>query len=277
MHAYRQQDRESRDRPSSRHRDPREERAPSRRKRSRSPGREPDRRQRDRSDRPERPDRPKDSHRDKHRRTDTDRRRSAEPPASSDPPTELNQREQDDIDKRAQRALAWQKLQAEKQTTAAAEHAQQEEDKQKGWNLEDEADFEDEDGDTGNDNGSAALPTPAAPRQPKAEEAADMEEGGDEIDPLDAFMADNEASVAPVKTEPAASAEEEDEVDPLDAFMMDNNAASSSQLLPVIKPDPDLQPGTSGQHDSMLMRSGLHLVVACMTACCFRFFVLRVI
>ena len=57
----------------------------------------------------------RDSHRDKHRRVgSSDRRRSAEPQAE---PTELNQREQDDIDKRAQRALAWQKLQADKQAT----------------------------------------------------------------------------------------------------------------------------------------------------------------
>ena len=55
----------------------------------------------------------KDRHRDKHRRVgSSDQRRSAEPQAE---PTELNQREQDDIDKRAQRALAWQKLQADKQ------------------------------------------------------------------------------------------------------------------------------------------------------------------
>ena len=55
----------------------------------------------------------RDSHRDKHRRVgSSDRRRSAEPQAEA---TELNQREQDDIDKRAQRALAWQKKQADKQ------------------------------------------------------------------------------------------------------------------------------------------------------------------
>ena len=34
----------------------------------------------------------------------------------------------------------------------------------------------------------------------------DLEEGGDEIDPLDAFMADNEAKVEPVKTEEDAAA-----------------------------------------------------------------------
>ena len=38
----------------------------------------------------------------------------------------------------------------------------------------------------------------------------DLEEGGDEIDPLDAFMADNEAKVAPVKTEDAAAAPQGD-------------------------------------------------------------------
>ena len=98
----------------------RDERHSSRRKRSRSPerprgpsrddGRDSERRYRDRSERP------RDSHRDKHRRVDStsERRRSAEPP-DVEPSTELNQREQDDIDKRAQRALAWQKLQADKQ------------------------------------------------------------------------------------------------------------------------------------------------------------------
>ena len=45
----------------------------------------------------------------------SDRRRSAEPDEAAGEATELNQREQEDIDKRAQRALAWQKKQADKQ------------------------------------------------------------------------------------------------------------------------------------------------------------------
>ena len=224
-------DRDARERPDIRRRDAREERDPSRRKRSRSPAREPDRRHRDR---------PKDSHRDKHRRTDSDRRRSADPqPHPSDPPTELNQREQDDIDKRAQRALAWQKLQAAKQTAPSMEPAEEEDD-QKGWNLDDEAGFDEDEEET---------QVQPATKQAKEEEVMGMEEGGDEIDPLDAFMADNEAKVVPVKTEAAnvAVKEEEDEVDPLDAFMMDNNAVAGVQQAPAIKPDPDTKPSTSGQ------------------------------
>ncbi len=54
--------------------------------------------------------------------------------------------------------------------------------RQKGWSLEDEDDEEDE----------------AQPAQPQ-----DLEEGGDEIDPLDAFMMENEAT-----------AKQEIEVDP---------------------------------------------------------------
>ena len=42
-----------------------------------------------------------------------------------------------------------------------------------------------------------------------------MEEGGDEIDPLDAFMAANESQAAAV----VVAVVEEEEVDPLDAFM----------------------------------------------------------
>lgn len=134
--------------------------------------------------------------------------------------------------------MAWQKLQAEKNTAPAAQQQEEDED-QKGWNLEDEADFDEEEGQ------GAAQP---ADTQPKAEEAMDMEEGGDEIDPLDAFMADNEAKVAPVNTGATGTAvkEEEDEVDPLDAFMMDNNAAVGGQQLLVVKPDPDTKPSTSG-------------------------------
>ena len=66
---------------------------------------------------------------------------------------------------------------------------------------------------------------------PAAEEdgpdgVGDMEEGGDEIDPLDAFMAanDSQAAAAFSASDAAAAAvlaaaEEEEEVDPLDAFM----------------------------------------------------------
>lgn len=98
----------------------RDARDPSRRKRSRSHDRAQDhsrvgdrdseRRHRDR----ERSERPREGHRDKHRRIESsDGRPSVEPQQSE--AAELNQREQDDIDRRHQRALAWQKLQAEKQ------------------------------------------------------------------------------------------------------------------------------------------------------------------
>lgn len=73
------------------------------------------------------------------------------------------------------------------------------EDDERGWNLEDEAGFDEEEDDD--------MPAANSAAEPKADDAMDLEEGGDEIDPLDAFMADNEAKVAPVKTEeePAAA------------------------------------------------------------------------
>lgn len=223
----------------------REERDPSRRKRSRSGERphahlrdevrDSERRHRDR-DRPR--DSHRDSHRDRHRRvSSSDRRRSAEPQVE---PTELNQREQDDIDKRAQRALAWQKLQADKQAAQATE-AVKEAEEEAGWNLEDEAGFDDDEEAEGQAQHSA-KPT----AEPKVEEAMDLEEGGDEIDPLDAFMADNEVKVAPssVKTEDTAAApkEEEDEIDPLDAFMLGNNAAGAAQQNTNVQSDVDVKP-----------------------------------
>lgn len=96
----------------------------------------------------------------------------------------------------------------------------------------------------------------------------DMEEGGDEIDPLDAFMADNETKVASVKTEPASTdvKEEEDEVDPLDAFMMGNDAAAGARQPPEVKLDPDSKPSTSGQRtcklDSLQLMYNLQLSAA---------------
>lgn len=221
----------------------REERDSSRRKRSRSRERPPDqsrpsgrdseRRHRDRDRDRDWSERGRDGHIDKHRRVEgSDRRHSAEPQANE--PTELNQREQDDIDKRHQRALAWQKLQAEKQPTQANDVAQKDDDDddEKGWNLEDETGFDEDD---------EATPAAQAAAQPKQEDAMDLAEGGDEIDPLDAFMAENDAQVEPVKMEEdAAAPQEEEEIDPLDAFMMGNNAAGGvQQQQPVIKPDPD--------------------------------------
>ncbi|KAL3155377.1 hypothetical protein ABBQ38_010937 [Trebouxia sp. C0009 RCD-2024] len=191
----------------------------------RHPSRHSDSRKRERpDDRASSPrDRPRDSHRDKHRRaSSSDRRRSAEPQAEA---TELNQREQDDIDKRAQRALAWQKLQADKQAAQATE-AVKEAEEEAGWNLEDEAGFDDDEEEA---EGQGQQPPAKPMAEPQAEEGAmDLEEGGDEIDPLDAFMADNEVKVAPSGAF-LLSAAEEDEIDPLDAFMLGNNAAGAAQ------------------------------------------------
>jgi len=49
------------------------------------------------------------------------------------------------------------------------------------------------------------VPTAKPEADPKAEDTMDLEEGGDEIDPLDAFMADNDAKVAPIKAEEQAA------------------------------------------------------------------------
>lgn len=70
-------------------------------------------------------------------------------------------------------------------------------DDEKGWNLDDEAGFDEED--------EEDVPTAKPEADSKAEDAVDLEEGGDEIDPLDAFMADNDAKVAPIKAEEQAA------------------------------------------------------------------------
>jgi len=72
-----------------------------------------------------------------------------------------------------------------------------EDDDEKGWNLDDEAGFDEED--------EEEVPTAKPEADPKAEDAMDLEEGGDEIEPLDAFMADNDAKVAPIKAEEQAA------------------------------------------------------------------------
>ena len=84
------------------------------------------------------------------------------------------------------------------QATEAVKEAEEE----AGWNLEDEAGFDDD-----KEEEQQAQPSakPAAELKPE-EGAMDLEEGGDEIDPLDAFMADNEAQVGPIKTEEDATA-----------------------------------------------------------------------
>ena len=83
------------------------------------------------------------------------------------------------------------------QATESVKEAEEE----AGWNLEDEAGFDDE----VEEQQAQVSEKPAA--EPKPEEGAmDLKEGGDEIDPLDAFMADNEAQVGPIKTEESAAA-----------------------------------------------------------------------
>lgn len=59
-----------------------------------------------------------------------------------------------------------------------------------------------------------------------------MEEGGDEIDPLDAFMAVNDSEAA------AAAPLEEEEIDPLDAFM-------AAQVLPATPQLPTSSPAVT--------------------------------
>ena len=84
-----------------------------------------------------------------------------------------------------------------------ATEAVKETEEEAGWNLEDESGFDDDEEAEGQ-----AQPSTKPSADPKAEEGAmDLEEGGDEIDPLDAFMADNEVKVGPsVKTEDTAVA-----------------------------------------------------------------------
>ena len=85
------------------------------------------------------------------------------------------------------------------QATEAVKEAEEE----AGWNLEDEAGFDDDE-----EEEEQVQPSAKPAAEPKAQEGAvdqegamDLEEGGDEIDPLDAFMADNDTKVGPVKIE----------------------------------------------------------------------------
>ena len=78
-----------------------------------------------------------------------------------------------------------------------ATDAVQEEDDEKGWNLDDEAGFDEEEDED--------MPS-VKPAAEAKEETMDLEEGGDEIDPLDAFMADNDTKVAPIKAEEGTAA-----------------------------------------------------------------------
>lgn len=86
---------------------------------------------------------------------------------------------------------------------AQATNTVKDEEDEKGWNLEDEAGFDEEDDEDMPEAKPASETNPAA--EAKAEDAMDMEEGGDEIDPLDAFMAGNDAQVAPLKEEEPAA------------------------------------------------------------------------
>ena len=78
---------------------------------------------------------------------------------------------------------------------------------------------------------------------PDADGQADMEEGGDEIDPLDAFMAENDgAAAAAIGAAQQAAPDEEEDVDPLDAFM-------AAEVLPSVKQEPGVPaaPGVKEQ------------------------------
>lgn len=74
-----------------------------------------------------------------------------------------------------------------------------------------------------------------------ADGQADMEEGGDEIDPLDAFMAENDGAAAAAigaAEQAAAPDDEEDDVDPLDAFM-------AAEVMPAVKQEPGSVPAAA--------------------------------
>jgi len=69
-----------------------------------------------------------------------------------------------------------------------------------------------------------------------------MEEGGDEIDPLDAFMAENDgvaaAAMGAAQQPAAAPDDEDDDVDPLDAFM-------AAEVLPAVKQESGTVPAAA--------------------------------
>ena len=81
----------------------------------------------------------------------------------------------------------------------------------------------------------------AAGADTDADGQADMEEGGDEIDPLDAFMAENDGAAAAAigaAQQAAVPDDEDDDVDPLDAFM-------AAEVLPAVKQEPGSVPAAA--------------------------------
>ncbi|KAK9806771.1 hypothetical protein WJX72_002237 [[Myrmecia] bisecta] len=184
--------------------------------------REQERRDRDRQHRPRSAERPRDKrerereersdHRDKKRRTEDKPRQSKE--ARDEAQRAEDQAQLDDeIERRRKRIALWQEQRRVAEAAAAKAQADGTDDQQAGkWSFEDDDDEEDE-------------PQPAVAVQQTANGDVAMAEAEDEVDPLDAFMADNATQAAPQVAANAAAAEGEAEVDPLDAFM-------ASQVMP---------------------------------------------
>ncbi|KAK9809677.1 hypothetical protein WJX73_003655 [Symbiochloris irregularis] len=196
---------------------------------------------RSRSRSPPRNDRHRESHRsDSHRHASSSHRRDEHRSSREEkqPLSELDKEElakqrrekenaelDDEVTRRRKRIETWQAEQRRKaeEAAAAAVAASQpaeaaaltaeDHDAADGvgqWTLEDDA-VDDDD------------PQPAV-----AADADAPEEGTDEVDPLDAFMADNDAQAAAAMPQPAVK---DEEVDPLDAFMSDLQADAPKEAV----------------------------------------------
>ncbi|KFM26401.1 DEAD-box ATP-dependent RNA helicase 42 [Auxenochlorella protothecoides] len=173
-------------------------------------------------------------------------------------------------DRREKRMLAWRQAAAAAAAAAAAQTAAPREggdrsalqvplgrpssgtgastSPRRGWNLEDEASASEDEGDSGQraqeaatlaSNGGEEGPQRGALGTTNHAPAAAGADDDEEIDPLDAFMAQNDAALASTTLEPTSPTagappdegkEGDNEVDPLDAFMAGD--AFQRDLLP---------------------------------------------
>ncbi|KAL6777513.1 hypothetical protein ACKKBF_B21785 [Auxenochlorella protothecoides x Auxenochlorella symbiontica] len=167
----------------------------------------------------------------------------------------------------------------------------------RGWNLEDEASASEDEGDSGqraqeaatlaSNGGSAPPPPPLRHAVSEGEEgpqrgalgttnhapAAVGADDDEEIDPLDAFMAQNDAALASTTLEPTSPTagappdegkEGDNEVDPLDAFMAGD--AFQRDLLPTqatattaTPPAPGATPASAPSRPTGVRSAGLAL------------------
>ncbi|BDA49746.1 DEAD-box ATP-dependent RNA helicase 42 [Coccomyxa sp. Obi] len=197
----------------------------------------------DRGERDHRADRDRDREKDRDRDGHRDKKRRSEIPESRDAADERRKAKQeeeqaaldDEAERRRKRVQAWQEQKAkqmaeeEEAAKAAAEEAVK-------WTFsDDESDEEDTAAGGVGANG----------------EAKPMEEDEDEVDPLDAFMSQNDAHATQlIKQAEEKAKEEEEEIDPLDAFM-------AAEVLPAVTQNGLSKPSQAKSSAARAQSSGM--------------------